>query len=134
MVVTNFTFNNIGIMGQYIDILLKLIISLSILNVWLLRANKPSKYRGGKAATIKEEFASYGLSETAMKAVGIIKCGLALLLLVSIIVQEVELIAAAGICIMMLGAIVMHYKVKDAPEKSMPAALFFILTLITLFI
>ena len=118
---------------QYIDILLKLIISLSILNVWLLRANKPSKYRGGNAATIKEEFAAYGLSETAMKAVGIIKCTLALLLLASIIMQDLEIIAVVGICATMLGAIAMHYKIKDAPEKTMPAALFFILTLLTLF-
>ena len=121
-------------MGQYIDIILKLIVSLSILNVWLIRANKPSEYRGGSASTIKEEFAAYGLSETMMKLVGFVKCILAVLLLVSIAYQPLEIFAVAGICATMLGAIVMHFKINDEPKKSMPAAVFFILTLFTLFV
>ncbi len=121
-------------MGQYIDILLKLIVSFSILNVWLLRAGKQSPYRGGNAMNIQEEFAAYGLSATTMKAVGTVKCILAVLLLVSIVVQPVEIYAIAGICLTMLGAISMHLKIKDPLNKSMPAALFFVLTFITLFV
>ena len=121
-------------MGQYIDIILKLIVSFSILNVWLLRAGKQSPYRGGNANTIKEEFAAYGLSESTMKAVGAVKCILAVLLLVSIVEQPLENYAVAGICLSMLGAISMHLKIKDPLGKSMPAALFFVLTLITLFV
>lgn len=119
-------------MGQYLDIILKLIVSLSILNVWLLRANKASTYRGGKAQNIKQEFEAYGLSENTMKAVGFVKCLLAVLLLVSIVYQPIEMIAVAGICIMMAGAIFMHFKINDPAMKAMPAALFLVLTALTI--
>ena len=39
----------------------QLIIALGILNVWLLRFNKATIYRGGSAKNMKEEFATYGL-------------------------------------------------------------------------
>lgn len=118
----------------YLDILLKIIVSFSILNVWLIRANKASLYRAGNATSIKEEFAAYGLPESIMKTVGFVKCVLAILLLVSIVYKPVEFYAIGGICLMMIGAIAMHFKIGDAANKSMPAALFFVMTLVTLFI
>ena len=33
---------------DYISIALKIIVSLSILNVWLIQPKKPTKWRGGK--------------------------------------------------------------------------------------
>ena len=42
---------------SYIGIILKLIVGLSILNVWLLQAHKPTKWRGGNnVESIIEEF------------------------------------------------------------------------------
>ncbi len=42
--------------------ILQLIVSLGLLNVWLLRFNRSTAYRGGEARSMPEEFAAYGLS------------------------------------------------------------------------
>lgn len=46
---------------EYIRSIAQLIIALGILNVWLLRFNKATVYRGGGAKNMKQEFAAYGL-------------------------------------------------------------------------
>ena len=48
-------------MFELYTIIINLIISVSILNVWLIRFNKATTYRGGDANSMKEEFAAYGL-------------------------------------------------------------------------
>jgi hypothetical protein len=58
---------------EYIPIVLQLVVALGIFNVWLLRSNKASSYRGGDAKTMREEFAAYGLPFWFM-------CGLIVLL------------------------------------------------------
>ena len=68
----------------YIIIALKIIVGISIINVWLIQPNKPSKWRGGDATTIIEEFNVYGLSKTFYNFIFVVKVGLAALLLVSI--------------------------------------------------
>ncbi|QQL45916.1 DoxX family protein [Sulfuriroseicoccus oceanibius] len=70
---------------------------------------------------MKEEFAVYGLSESVMKVVGGLKILFALMLLVGIWVPVLVLPAAAGMAVLMTGAVMMHVKVKDAPQKSLPA-------------
>ena len=44
---------------EYIVIALKIIVGISIINVWLIQPNKPTKWRGGDATTITEEFNVY---------------------------------------------------------------------------
>ncbi|TVZ23048.1 DoxX-like protein [Dokdonia sp. Hel_I_63] len=119
---------------EYLSIVLKCIVGLSILNVWLLRKGQSSPWRGGNANSLKEEFAHYGLSETAMKAVGTIKCLLAVGLLVSIFVPVLEFYSALGIAVMMVGAIAMHLKVGDVLKKSFPAFLFLALSVLIILI
>ena len=114
---------------SYLEIAIKLIIGLSVLNVWLLRANKETPWRGGTAKSLKEEFAAYGLSETMMKVVGAIKIILALMILVSIFYEPTEQIGAGGMAVMMAGAIIMHLKIKDPLQLSFPAFLFLVLSL-----
>ncbi len=113
---------------EYLIIVLKLIVSLSIFNVWLLRKGQSSQWRGGGASSLEEEFANYGLSKTTMILVGIVKCTLALGLLLSIVYAELELYSALGIVIMMAIAIAMHIKIGDPIKKSFPALLFLILS------
>lgn len=69
---------------EYIEIGIKLLVGLSILNVWLLRAKKETEWRGGDASNIKEEFEAYGLPTWFMYLIGGVKSLLALLLLTSI--------------------------------------------------
>lgn len=119
---------------QIIEIIIKLGVGFSILNVWLLNRNKSTPWRGANATTMEEEFAAYGLSKNAMIIVGTLKCLFALLLLISIFFPETESTGAGGIAILMAGAIFMHFKIGDPIKKSFPAALFLVLSVVTLFI
>ena len=68
-----------------VEIIIKLVLGLSILNVWLVNRNKLTPWRGGNANSMQEEFAAYGLSKNMMIIVGTLKCLFAVLLLISII-------------------------------------------------
>lgn len=95
--------------------------ALWILNVWFLRFNKDTGYRGGDATNMKEEFAEYGLSERTMYAVGAAKVGLASLMLIGHRVPRLVRPASSGLAVLMLGAIGMHMKVKDPVKRALPA-------------
>ncbi len=98
-----------------------LIIGFGILNVWLIRHNKKTSYRGGNAKNLKEEFKVYGLPNWSFIAVGFIKISLAILLILGIWYKELITYASIGMAILMLGAILMHLKVNDPFKKSLPA-------------
>jgi len=115
---------------EYIIVVLKIIVGVSIINVWLIQPNKPSKWRGGDATTITEEFSVYGLSKTFYYIVFAVKVGLAILLLVSIKYDVFSLYSSIGLAALLGGSIAMHLKVKDALFKSFPAFLFMIMNLI----
>ncbi|MBP3193540.1 DoxX family protein [Natronogracilivirga saccharolytica] len=115
---------------EYLMIVLKLIVGLSILNVWLVRSKKSTSWRGGDANNIEEEFKAYGLPVWFMWVVGSIKVVLALLLLISIYYSQFEAIAAYGIAILMLGAVSMHIKIGDPLKKSFPAFTFLVISLV----
>ncbi|WP_424961025.1 DoxX family protein [Ekhidna sp.] len=115
---------------NYLEIIIKLIIGLSILNVWLLRSGKSTQYRGGGAKNIKEEFAVYGLPSWFMMVIGAAKIGLSILLIASIWYPVVESVSAIGIALLMVGAVGMHFKVGDPVKKALPASLFLILSVI----
>ena len=115
---------------DYIIIVLKLIVSLSILNVWLIQQKKPTKWRGGKAKTIIEEFEVYGLSKSFCYVIGFLKVSLALILLASIQFETLTLIGSLGLAGLLLGSIIMHFRVKDELYKSFPAFLFIVMNLV----
>ncbi|MFN0007884.1 MAG: DoxX family protein [Planctomycetota bacterium] len=102
---------------------LQVVLSIGLLNVWLLRASVPTPYRGGGARSLKEEFRAYGLSDWFFFLVGALKVGSAVLLLVGLWVSELVLPAAGLVVLMMLGALAMHVKVGDPAKKSLPALL-----------
>ncbi|MDQ3198216.1 MAG: DoxX family protein [Verrucomicrobiota bacterium] len=106
----------------YLRIALQLFVALGVLNVWLLRANNPSAYRGGNARNLHEEFPAYGLPAWSMYLVGAIKILLALALIVGMWFPLLVRPAAIGMGLMMLGAVAMHLKIKDPLHKSLPAA------------
>jgi hypothetical protein len=110
--------------------LLQLIIGLGILNVWLLRFGKPSVWRGGSSANMKEEFAVYGLPDWALYAVGFFKILFAVMLIAGIWLPGLILPAAMGMVILMLAAVAMHVKIGDSAKKSVPAGTLLILSLL----
>ncbi len=114
--------------------ILQLIISIGLINVWLFRFNKATEYRGSTAQNMKEEFIAYGLPEWSMYLVGFLKVAIAIMLIVSIWVEVLllyNLIVLAGL---MIAAVFMHLKVKDPIKKSYPAlSILFMIALIMYF-
>jgi hypothetical protein len=108
-------------------IVLQLIVALGILNVGLLRSGRATPFRGGGAKTLREEFAVYGLPYWFMCVVGVLKVGLALSLLAALWFHRVSQPAAIGLGLLMLGAFVMHLKVKDPVKKALPSIAVFAL-------
>ncbi len=106
---------------EILKIILQVIVGLGILNVWLLRFNSSTPYRGGNAGSMKEEFNAYGLPEILVYVVGFIKVTLAIMLLAGIWIESLVDPAAIGMAIMMIGAIIMHLKIKDSFKQTLPA-------------
>ncbi|MBC6997097.1 DoxX family protein [Cytophaga sp. FL35] len=115
---------------EYLFIVIKAFIFISIVNVWIFRFNKPTPYRGGAASSMKEEFANYGLSIPILYIVGGLKLLAASLIFLSIWIPYLVLYGAVPMVILMLGAIAMHVKIKDELKKSIPAITFLILSII----
>ena len=99
----------------------QIIVGCGLLNVWLLRFNKSTAYRGGTAANMLEEFAAYGLPAWSCYLVGLLKVASALALLAGLIYPALALPAAIVIALLMSGAVAMHFKVGDPIKKSVPA-------------
>ena len=104
-----------------ISTILQVVVALGLLNVWLVRAQASTSYRGGSAQSLKEEFATYGLPEWTYYLVGALKIGAAILFVVGIWVPQVIRPAALVVAVLMIGALAMHAKVKDPLTKSLPA-------------
>ena len=102
-------------------IILNLVIAITLLNVWLIRRNKQTMYRGGDANSMAEEFSTYGLPKWLMYVVGSMKVIIAILLIVGIWINSLNIFCYISLCTLMLGAIIMHLKVKDKIIKSVPA-------------
>ena len=102
--------------------LVEVFIAGSIFNVWVLRYDQPTAYRGGSARNMKQEFAAYGLSPTVMYLVGGSKVALAVCLILGIWLPVLVRPAALLMAVLMAGAITMHVKIKDEPKKSVPAS------------
>ena len=112
--------------------ILSVIVGLTVINVWLFRSGKSTSYRGGDANSLMEEFVVYGLGDYFL-TIGVIKVGLAILLILSLYFQKLRLISASGIGIMMLVAIYMHFSVGDEIIKSMPASVMLLSCLIIVY-
>lgn len=105
----------------FLTILINLIIALTLLNVWLLRFNKKTIYRGRDANSMKEEFTVYGLPLWFMYFIGLSKIILAVLLILGIWISKLNFYSYIVLSILMIGAIIMHFRVKDPIVKSVPA-------------
>ena len=114
--------------------ILQLIISIGLINVWLLRFNKATEYRGGNAKNMNEEFMAYGLPEWSMYLVGFLKVAIAIMLIISIWIEELLFYNLIVLTALMIAAVFMHLKVKDPIKKSYPAlSILFMIALIMYF-
>lgn len=101
--------------------LLQIIIALGLINVWILRFNKSTAYRGRGAGNMRQEFAAYGLPAWFMYMVGAAKLVIAGLLVVGLWIPTVVVPAVLVLGVLMLGAIAMHVKVRDSFKRTAPA-------------
>ena len=99
----------------------QIVVGCGLLNVWLLRFNKSTAYRGGQASNMREEFAAYGLPAWSCYLVGFLKVASAFALLGGLIQPVLALPAASVVAVLMAGAIAMHVNVGDPLKKSLPA-------------
>ncbi|MBL0169659.1 MAG: DoxX family protein [Gemmatimonadaceae bacterium] len=108
---------------------LQIFVGLGLLNVWLVRSGRSTPYRGGSARSLKEEFAAYGLPDSARLMVGALKVIAGIILLAGLWWPLPVRLAAGVVAALMCGAIAMHIKVKDAAMKSLPAILMLVMSL-----
>lgn len=108
----------------------QLIIGLGLLNVWLLRTDKATEWRGGDSKNMREEFAVYGLSPAIMKLIGFLKVSLGLCLILGLWLPSLTQPAAIAVAVLMSGAVAMHVKVKDPLRSSIPALTLLVLAIV----
>jgi hypothetical protein len=109
--------------------LIQVVVALGLINVWLLRSNLSTPFRGGSSKNLREEFRAYGLSDSVFWVVGALKLTCAALFLASPWFSEGARPAAVVLCGLMLGALGMHFKAKDPAVKSLPAGVMLCLSL-----
>jgi hypothetical protein len=110
-------------MQMYIVYALQLIIAIGLINVWVVRFNKPTQYRGRGASNMTDEFAAYGLPKWFMYLVGAGKIFIAALMIIGFWVPMVVCPASALLVLLMIGAVAMHIKVRDPFIRMVPALL-----------
>lgn len=115
-----------------IKTLIQIIIPLGIFNVWLVRPKQATSYRGKGTASLKEEFAAYGLPEWSFYTIGAFKLSAAVMLLLGFLLPMLVFPGAALMAVLMLGAVIMHAKVDDPMNRYLPAAVLLLLSLVLL--
>ena len=105
----------------YLQYLMQIVAGLGIFNVWLLRFGQDTVYRGGNASNMREEFVVYGLPTVALYIVGLLKILSAIGLIAGIFLPLLIAPSAILLAALMIGALVMHFKIRDPFKKSIPA-------------
>ena len=112
-----------------LKVILSLILSSVVINVWIFRFNRSTMYRGGDSSNMIEEFAIYGLSEAFVYIVGAFKILAALGILIGLFRKNLIIPSALLMALLMAVALFMHFKVEDDMIKFLPAFLMLILSL-----
>jgi len=112
-----------------LKVILSLILSSVVINVWIFRFNRSTMYRGGDSSNMIEEFAIYGLSEAFVYIVGAFKILAALGILLGLFRKNLIIPSALLMALLMAVALFMHFKVGDDMIKFLPAFLMLILSL-----
>jgi len=115
---------------QWFLITAQIFIACAMLDVWLIRYNRPGVFRGGQAKTMAEEFGHYGLPVWFRNTIRVAKLSLGGLMIVGIWLPAVAAVAGLALAVLMAGAVAMHLKVKDPLYKALPSSTFLLLSLL----
>ncbi len=80
-----------------------------------------------------EEFAAYGLPVWSTYVVGALKIGAAICLIAGVWLHFLVFPAALLVCILMVGALAMHLKVRDPLSRLIPALAVLVMSAIICF-
>jgi len=105
-------------------------IALGLLGVWVLRTGGGTHWRGEGAVRLREEFLSYGLPPWFAHVIASLELVLAVLLLTGLRWPVLAGPAALVVALVMLGALGMHFKVRDPVHKSVPAFVLLLLAVV----
>ena len=118
--------------------ILQILIAFGLVNVWLVRSGRKTKYRGAGAQNMKEEFAAYGLPSWFMYVIGFLKMVIALVMIIGLFVPQIMypigFPALIVLSVLMLGALSMHIKVRDPFIKMLPALLMLAMAVLTIYL
>ncbi len=118
--------------------ILQILIAFGLVNVWLVRSGRKTKYRGAGAQNMKEEFAAYGLPSWFMYVIGFFKMVIALVMIIGLFVPQIMypigFPALIVLSVLMLGALSMHIKVRDPFIKMLPALLMLAMAVLTIYL
>ena len=114
------TFRNIKQVSimEYISIAFQLIVSISVLIVWIFRYDN-----------IVVEFKDYGYSDLLRNFVGVAKTSTSTLLILGLWYNEITIYASLSMAFFMLCAQLSHIKVKNPFIKFVPSLIFLIMSL-----
>ena len=116
--------------------ILQILIAFGLVNVWLVRSGRKTKYRGAGAQNMKQEFAVYGLPSWFMYVIGFLKMVIALVMIIGLFVPQIMypfgFLALIVLSVLMLGALSMHIKVRDPFIKMLPALLMLAMAVLTI--
>lgn len=108
---------------EFLKLISQIIIVLGIFNVWLVRFNKKTQYRGSNSTSLSEEFKVYGYPDLFFYVIGLLKLSFAILVGAGYWVEQLLIVGTGGLAILMIGAIISHINVKDELNKSIPATI-----------
>ena len=117
-----------------VTILIQVFIACAMLDVWLIRYNRPGVFRGGDAKTMAEEFEVYGLPVWFRNFIRVAKLSAGAAMIVGIWIPVAAVVAGIGLAVLMAGAVTMHIKVKDPIYKAFPSSLFLVLSLVVAYV
>ena len=103
---------------EYISIAFQLIVSISVLIVWIFRYDN-----------IVVEFKDYGYSDLLRNFVGVAKTSTSTLLILGLWYNEITIYASLSMAFFMLCAQLSHIKVKNPFIKFVPSLIFLIMSL-----
>ena len=110
------------------------IIVFGIFNVWFVRINKKTHYRGSNSSSLKEEFLMYGYPVWFFYVIGGLKILFSMFILIGFWLKQLIFFGSLGMSFLMIGAIFSHFKVKDSLKKFVPAGIMLFSSLFLLFV
>jgi len=109
--------------------IIQVVAALGLFNVWVIRNQMKTNFRGGDAKNLEEEFSTYGLPKWIYYLVGFLKISIGIFFIAGLWMPSLVGPAAGMLILLMIGALAMHIQVKDRAYKMVPAFTMLVMSL-----